>query len=49
MLFLDIDRAISVTIDKEIVHRVSITPHNQNLTAVEGESIRFSINGFSST
>ena len=38
-----IDRAISVTVDKEIVHRVSITPHNQNLTAVEGESIRFSL------
>ena len=37
------DRAISVTVDKEIVHRVSITPHNQNLTAVEGESIRFSL------
>ena len=38
-----LDRAISVTVDKEIVHRVSITPHNQNLTAVEGESIRFSL------
>ena len=38
-----INRAISVTVDKEIVHKVSITPHNQNLTAVEGESIRFSL------
>ena len=38
-----LDRAIRVTVDKLIVHRVSITPHNQNLTAVEGESIRFSL------
>ena len=37
------NRSVNVLIEKDIKSIVSITAHNQNLTAIEGESFRFSL------
>ncbi len=37
------NRSVSVVIEKDIKSVVSIAAHNQNLTAIEGESFRFSL------